>query len=370
MRGLLVVVLAAMVLAGRARAAGEAPPADVAGVVKGVLAKHPVLPGGWGAVVEKDGVVAMGCAGVRKAGTEIAVTKGDLVHLGSDTKAMTAVLVGQLVEEKKLALSDRVGDLFPAERGRMQPAAAGVTVEELLTQTAGLPHDLVWRLHEAGGATLAAQRAALVGDAFSRAPLTEPGKAYGYSNAGYVVLGAVVEAKRGAAWEEVIQKRLFGPLGMGSAGFGPPGAGKGTEVDEPWGHVVKNGKAEAVRADNPAVMGPAGTVHCSMEDWGKFVAVFLREDGGGVIGKAAKERLLTPLPGVKGQAYAGGWIVTERPWGGGTVYTHSGSNTMWYCTVWMAPKKGFAVLAAVNCGGDEAAAACDEICSALILGRR
>jgi hypothetical protein len=58
-------------------------------------------------------------------------------------------------------------------------------------------------------------------------------------------------------------------------------------------------------------------------------------------------------------------MVVERPWAGGTALTHSGSNTMWFCTVWMAPKKGFAVLAVCNAGGDTAAAACDEVCSVL-----
>jgi lipoate-protein ligase A len=48
-------------------------------------------------------------------------------------------------------------------------------------------------------------------------------------------------------------------------------------------------------------------------------------------------------------------MVVQRPWGGGTVLAHSGSNTMWYCVVWMAPKRNFAVLSATNIGGDEAA---------------
>jgi CubicO group peptidase (beta-lactamase class C family) len=338
---------------------------EVVGVVKGVLAKHPLMPAMWGAVVEQAGAVAIGCAGVRKVGDATPVTSGDLVHLGSDTKAMTAVLLGQLVDEKKLLLSDTMAEVFPALKGKMNAKMAGVTVGMLLNHTAGLPHDMEWRVHEPGGMTLPAQRAALVGDALAKAPLTEPGKTYAYSNVGYVILGAVVEAKRGESWELAIRKRLFEPLGMASAGFGPPG--KGLEVDQPWGHMVSGGKVRAVRNDNPSQMGPAGRVHCSMEDWGKFVAVFLREDGGGVISRETREALLTPA---QGQTYAGGWIVAERAWGGGRVYTHSGSNTMWYCTVWMAPKKGFAVLAAVNCGGDAAAQACDAMCAEVIGGRR
>ena len=66
------------------------------------------------------------------------------------------------------------------------------------------------------------------------------------------------------------------------------------------------------------------------------------------------------------ETYAYGWGSANRPWGGGRVLTHSGSNTMWYCTIWLAPERGFGVLAVTNLGGDAAAQACDKTCAALI----
>lgn len=57
---------------------------------------------------------------------------------------------------------------------------------------------------------------------------------------------------------------------------------------------------------------------------------------------------------------------TDRFWGGGAVLMHAGSNTMWYCVAWVAPKRDFAVLAAANLGGDDASQACDEAAVALI----
>ena len=72
------------------------------------------------------------------------------------------------------------------------------------------------------------------------------------------------------------------------------------------------------KIDNPPVMGPAGRVHCTIQDWSKYVADFLR----GMTGKpallpaAAYEKLSTPP---FGGDYALGWIVTERDWAGGTV---------------------------------------------------
>ncbi len=61
--------------------------------------------------------------------------------------------------------------------------------------------------------------------------------------------------------------------------------------------------------------------------------------------------------------------MTQRSWARGPVLTHAGSNRMWYCVVWMAPERGFAVLATCNQGGDVAAKACDEVAAALIRRR-
>ena len=112
-------------------------------------------------------------------------------------------------------------------------------------------------------------------------------------------------------------------------------------------------------------MGPAGTVHCSLADWAKFIADQLRGfDGhGALFGPDIYSRLHTaPFGG----DYAYGWLVAERPWGGGTVYTHAGSNTMNYAVVWMAPKRDFAVLVTTNQGGNDAVAGTDEAAAALI----
>ena len=67
-----------------------------------------------------------------------------------------------------------------------------------------------------------------------------------------------------------------------------------------------------------------------------------------------------------GGDYALGWIVTQRPWGGGTVLNHCGSNTWNFANVWVAPKKDFAVLVCVNQGGDTAFRARDEAVGALV----
>jgi CubicO group peptidase (beta-lactamase class C family) len=160
-----------------------------------------------------------------------------------------------------------------------------------------------------------------------------------------------------------MRERLFEPLGMESAGFGSPGhPGK---VDQPWGHRVTRKQVEPTLIDNAPAMGPAGTVHCSISDWAKFAALHLQgERGNSRLLKPATLRALHTPP--KGRDYASGWIVTEQPWAGGRALTHSGSNTLWFCTIWLAPVLDVAILVATNRGGKEAETACNAAATALI----
>ena len=146
------------------------------------------------------------------------------------------------------------------------------------------------------------------------------------------------------------------------AGLGTPG-----KLDQPWPHFANGQPApnNGPTVDNPEVMGPAGTVHCSISDWAKFVADQLRGDRGerALLKPESYRQLHTPAIGGD---YASGWLIAERPWGGGTVLNHAGSNTMNYAVVWLAPKRDFAVLVCTNQGGESAAKATDEAAAALI----
>ncbi len=70
--------------------------------------------------------------GTRRAGLNIPVTINDRFHLGSDTKAMTALLAAMLVEEGKLHWDTPVKEVFPELAEKMDPGLRGVTLEQLL----------------------------------------------------------------------------------------------------------------------------------------------------------------------------------------------------------------------------------------------
>ena len=94
-----------------------------------------------------------------------------------------------------------------------------------------------------------------------------------YSNLGYIVVAMMAESATGTKWESLIQQELFGPLGMTTAGFGPPSTAG--NIDQPWGHGRNSSQIFSNQFDNPPSLAPAGTIHCSIVDWAKFVALHL-----------------------------------------------------------------------------------------------
>ncbi|WP_045319360.1 serine hydrolase domain-containing protein, partial [Brevundimonas abyssalis] len=89
-----------------------------------------------GAVIGREGLIWSGAAGVRIAGGEDAVTDQDLWHLGSNTKAMTAMLYGRLVEDGLARWGATLPELFPDLE--VDAAWAETTLEDLMAHRAGL----------------------------------------------------------------------------------------------------------------------------------------------------------------------------------------------------------------------------------------
>ncbi len=338
-------------------------PAPVNDLLEPVRQRHKV-PALAAAVVSSKGLVAQGAVGVRKADADVKVTIDDKWHLGSDTKAMTATLIGALEEQGRLKWESTIMDGFPELAATFPPVARKITLVHLLSHRAGLVENLAWdQIAQTG--TLREQREAVV-KIVAKTPLrSNPGSGFLYSNLGYVVAGAVAERAGNAAWEDLMTRFLFEPLGMRNAGFG--GTGTPGKIDQPWPHHESGRPASTngPKADNPPVIGPAGTVHASMADWGKFITDQLK-------GARGERALLKPYTYKKIQTppadgdYALGWMVTQRDWAGGTVLTHAGSNAMNYCATWAAPKVDFAVLACTNHGGPAGAKATDEAAWTLI----
>lgn len=284
--------------------------------------------------------------GLRSANASVDVTTRDRWHLGSITKSMTATLVALCVEAGVVSWDDTIGSVFGAEIPEMRAEYRDVSFRHLLCHRSGLPGDISmdqFAKFPRESQDARADRVAVARIALAMAPVGPKETTFQYANNGFIIAGAMLEAKLGAPWENLIRERLFSSLNMASAGFGAPGvAGR---LDEPVGHGAGPLSQHTpfppggVVSDNPAFLGPAGRVHANMDD----VLVYLtaHRDRAKLLRRESWDTLHTPPFGGN---YAMGWVVAgQRLW-------HNGSNTLWYAEVAIDPEHGIVAVAAANDG--------------------
>src|SRR5579864_5141633 len=141
MKPVLAIALVMLCLSPVAIDAATPPTKDVSTLLAPIIQKHDV-PGMAAAVVQGGQTVAIGVAGVRTRGKPDKIAVADRFHIGSDTKAMTAMLCGILVDEGKLKWTQTLGQTFPELKKSMNPQYQAVTLEQLLTHRGGAPGEL------------------------------------------------------------------------------------------------------------------------------------------------------------------------------------------------------------------------------------
>ena len=297
-------------------------------------------PGMIAAIISSEGVIAIGSAGERKAGSGIAFTTNDVVHLGSCGKAMTATMLATLVAEGKLSWDMKLIESIPELKNRIHTDYHKITLWQLLTHRAGLPKNP----SDEGAFSskeIKARRLAILEDNL-KSPATFEIDSFHYSNFGYIIAACMAEQITGLSWEVLMKQRLFDPLGMSTAGFGNPNKNKST--DQPWGHNKYVWKWWPSEAYYDEAIGPAGRVYSSVADWAKFLSLWLTSENP-IVERKYLDKLIEP---VGDHFYAGGWGVAEQPWAKGITFNHAGSNEIWYASVLVTPKLDRAFVVATN----------------------
>ena len=333
---------------------------DLKEMLAPVVSSNP-LPALAAIVFDDQKVIASGAIGVRKFGDPTLVTIEDSFHLGSCTKAMTATLAARIVERGDISWTTTVKEALGLQN--VDSALENITLLELMSHNAGMPASLknqppgLWKYLYYNntwqkGAKGRADRLKVAELLFSATPAQAVGS-YKYSNAGFMIAGAMLEAATDTEWEDLMRTELFKPLGMKNCGFGP--AARPDKVDQPWPHKLGNDKpllvTPLIRApeswDNPRSLGPAGTVSCTISDWAKFGQLHLG-DGGDYISTESMSKLHEVRNASARSAL--GWFSYKRSWAGGTALTHTGSNLFNFAIVWISPTKKKGVMVATNIG--------------------
>ena len=320
------------------------------------------LAGMAAVVVRADSVVGIGSAGVRREGQSAFVAVGDLFHLGSNSKAITATMIARLIEAGKLSWTTTPLDAFPDLKDSIHPALKAITLEQLLSHHAGIPpytdtDDKEFKALPKLSGSPAEQRMKFAAWVLGHEPVVAPGTKGVYSNADYGIAAAMAERVTGSTWEALIASQVLEPLGI-HAIFEWPAQ---SDRNQPWGHMeTKKGlqPQDPTKKDEqlPPFLLPAGGIAMSMSDYGKFLQEHLK----GLEGKPGKllsaetiKRLHTsPLQ----DKFALGWGVQQV--NGVPSSVHTGSAGTFYAVVAVQPDRDTAVAVVANSDGDRSGTGC------------
>jgi CubicO group peptidase (beta-lactamase class C family) len=246
------------------------------------------------------------CRGLADRSFNVPIDHRTKFHIGSIGKMFTAVAIAQQVEAGKLSWNDTLAKWVPEYPDHA--AAEKITVWELLHHTSGLGDFMVPDYFE--HATRYVNPADYLG-LIARQPLAgPPGKGLNYSNAGYVLLGRIIENVSGENYFDYIQHHIFEPAQMGSSGFDSedeivPGLAVGYYHD--GGVFSRTWKANWVRSVYKG--SPAGGSYSTNADLLRFAGALhggklvkpatlakmfddeVPNDGPGAIGAGIDERL-------------------------------------------------------------------------------
>ena len=327
-----------------------------------VLDQHDV-PAIAGAYIERGQIIEQFALGKRLAQGAETVVITDRWHLGSVTKSVTATLAAILIEQGQLNWDTTIADVF--DRSEYDAKYTNVTLEQLLSHTAGIEADILrvdgWDNYFTSQLPIRQQRTQL-----SISLLALPGNRIGsfsYSNGGYVIAGHMLERIMDQTWEDLLEEYLFIPLGIQDVQFGAPT--DGFMNSQPYGHRLQNNSWLAVSpddpySDNPAAMGPAGTLSMSLASLAVYTIEHLsgRNGESSLLTQTSFVRLHQPVAGTD---YAMGWFTK------GTNVYHMGTNTMWYAHVGMDfGNKDIAVIALTNVGSERGTAVTDNMIDVLL----
>lgn len=311
-----------------------------------LCSRHQV-PGATAAVVHNGELLAVGAAGVRDRHDGAAVTPETVFPLGSITKAYTATLVLQLVDEGRVELDSPIGEHLPELTFAEEAPAGAVTIRRLLTHTSGIDGDLFADTGR-GDDCLARYVSACRELAF----VHPPGALHSYCNAGYSLLGRLVEVLRGEVWDRVLEERLLVPMGATATTSLPE---RSILHAVALGHVP-DASGRPVRATTwslPRSNGPAGLLVADAADVARFAMVHLAAGvapgGARVLSPGSVAAMQTGAvvpPADVGERYGLGWILFDG-WPRDLV-GHDGSTIGHTARLRLVPELGAVVVVLAN----------------------
>lgn len=323
--------------------------------------KH--LPGlVWGIVLDAD-LVHTGTIGWAEVDRRTPVTTDTRFRIASMTKSFTAAAILRLRDAGKLTLQDAAVKHVPELAATSAPTAdaSPITIEHLLTMSAGFPEDNPWGDRQLEVTDDAFMDFLSGGVSFS----TAAGTAYEYSNLGYALLGRIITRVAGVPYQEYIRKEILTPLGMKDTVWDPRNVPAG-KLALGYQRVGSNWRTEPLL--NDGAYGAMGGLITTLPDFARYAAMHLAawpaRDGSDPFpvrrstlremhqprmpsGFAAGDKSLAgePQPNVSSYGFGLVWNLDSR----GTVRIGHSGGLPGYGSNWrFYPDHGFAVISFAN----------------------
>lgn len=228
------------------------------------------IPGAGIALVRSNGVEWAGGVGYADRDQRVPVTADTHFRAGSISKTFVAMALVQLYEDDKLELDRPIKEMAPALRiDNPWEATDPVTVRHLLQHTAGFDDMHFNEMYNLADPPDMPLLDVLKINPASRRVRWKPGTRMSYSNPGYGVAGYVLEHVTGEPYEKVIQERIFNPVGMETSSFVL------TEADHARLAKGYDSPAGPPVPYTQIYLRPAGNLHTSAADLGRFVQLLL-----------------------------------------------------------------------------------------------
>ncbi len=320
--------------------------------VQKALADWPI-PGVAVCIVKDGKIDVMKGYGVTEWGASAPVTEATLFGIGSNTKAFTGTLAAMLDAEKKLSLDDKVQKWLPNFRLYDPWVTKEATLRDMLCHRLGFETfqgDFMYFDSDLTKAEVLQKFGQLK-------PMYSLRSRWGYTNAAFLVAGEVMAKATGKSWSQLLQEKLFTPLGMHRTVSTDSAVQAAANIAT--AHTVVQGSVKKIaygRLDNIA---PAGNIYSSVQDMSKWVQMLL---AGGKLGEStivpasAIEETRTPqsILGNGGhpfnkshfQLYGLGWFLQE--YAGRQVVSHTGGVNGFVTSVALVPEESLGIIVLTN----------------------
>lgn len=308
------------------------------------------------AVVKDDEVVFANGYGAREVGREERIDENTLFAIGSNTKLFTAVGAGLMVDEGKMNWSDPAFLHLPSFQLHDPYVTREITVRDLLSHRSGLGRrgDILWYGSEYDRA-----------EVLRRIRYLEPNSSFrsefGYQNVMFLAAGEATAAAAGRSWDDIMEERIFQPLGMTRSNTSTADVEGDPNAATP--HINIDGSPVAVPWRNIDNVAPAGSINSSAREMAEWLRMLLADGSYGgdqMIESATLREIFSPqtirqsspdtlFPDLHFSAYGLG--MGMQTYEGSKILMHTGGIDGMLSLVGLLPEENLGVVVLTNTTG-------------------